>query len=344
MKKQKVVVLVHEDLVPPETREGFDPDVNQPWETEFDVSHALQRLGHDVHVLGVSDDLQPLRQLCRGWEPTVVFNLMIELQDIGAYEVHVASYLELLNVPYTGCNSRGLMLSRSKPLSKKIFRYHRIPTPGFVEIERGRKVRLTRKLKYPLIVKSAEEDASLGVYQASVVYDAEDLVERVEFVHRSVGTDAMAEEYVEGREITVGVLGNERLTTLPIWEMSFENLPESAENIATAKAKWNREYQKKIGVKTGPAKLSKKLARRIARLARRAYRCLDMSGYARLDLRVTEDERIYFIEANPNPDLTDDEDFALAAARSGVKYDALIQRIVKLGLDYRAPWKGEEEE
>ena len=133
MKRLRVVALMHEDLIPPETDEGMSDDekAKAPWWSEYDVVHALQKLGHDVHILGVTDDLMPLRRLVEGWRPHVVFNLLNELADIGAYEVHVASYLELLGVPYTGCNSRGLMLARDKPLSKKIFRYHRIPNPAF---------------------------------------------------------------------------------------------------------------------------------------------------------------------------------------------------------------------
>jgi D-alanine-D-alanine ligase len=171
-----------------------------------------------------------------------------------------------------------------------------------------------------------------------VVRDEEALRERVEFVHRNVGTPAIAEQYVEGRELTIGVLGNQRLETLPVWEMKFSKLPEGSLPIATERAKWSTEYQERVGIDTGPAQLDAAVADRIQRLARRTYRALELSGYARLDLRLAEDGRVYVIEANPNPELALEEDFAESARASGVDYDALIQRIVNLGMSYRPPW------
>jgi D-alanine-D-alanine ligase len=252
--------------------------------------------------------------------------------------IHVVSYFELLGVRYTGCNPQGLTIARNKALTKKILRYHRIPTPSFHVFRRGRSSRAPRSLAYPLIVKSVDEDASFGVSQASVVRDEEALRERVDFVHRNVGTHAIAEQYVEGRELTVGILGNQRLEILPPWEMRFEKLPEGSLPIATERAKWSPEYQKRVGIDTGPARLSDALAERIRRLARRTYRALELSGYARLDLRLTEDERVHVIEANPNPDLSLEEDFAESARARGYDYDHLVQRILNLGLSYRPPW------
>jgi D-alanine-D-alanine ligase len=338
MRRLRVIVLTHEDLVPPDSKEGLSEKEIQPWKTEYAVAHTLREMGHEVQVLGVSDDLQPIRRLVEGWQAQVVFNLLMEFQDVGAYQAHVASYLELLGVPFTGCNPLGILLARDKALCKKILRYHRIPSARFGVFPVGRKVTVRRDLRYPLIVKSIDEDASLGISQKSVVGDEERLRERVEFIHRQVGSDAIAEEYIEGRELTVGVLGNERLTVLPVWELFFKNLPEGSLPIATARAKWDLDYQRRVGIETGPAKhLTPTIEARIARMARRVYRMLGLSGYARLDLRLSEDGVVHVIEANPNPDLTDDEDFALAAERAGLPYPRLIQRIIRLGIAYRAP-------
>jgi D-alanine-D-alanine ligase len=340
MRKLRVLILVHEDLVPPESVRGVPLKGLVKWKTEYHVSDAVQQLGHDVQILGVSDELRPIRAAVDGWKPHIVFNLLVEFKDVGAYQVHVVSYLELLGVRYTGCNSRGLLLARDKPLAKQIFRYHRIPTPDFVLARHGRAPRLRRSMSFPLIVKSAEEEASLGLSQASVVHDPEQLRERVDFVHRHVGTAAIVEEYVEGRELTIGVLGNEQLKTFPVFELRFTRLPEGSLPIATARVKWDMDYQKRIGIKTGPARrLPEGASERIARLARRVYRSLGLSGYARIDLRMTSEGRLFVIEANAVPDLAEDEDFALSAEAGGLGYEQLIQRILNLGLRYRSPWE-----
>jgi len=340
MKRLRVIVLVHADLVPPESIEGLDAKEVERIKTEFDVADTLRKSGHEVQVLGVSDDLLPIRSSIEGFKPHALFNLLMEFQDEGAYQAHVVSYLELQNVPFTGCNSLGIQLSRDKALAKKILRFHRIPTPRFAVFTKGRQVRVRRDLKYPLIVKSVDEEASLGISQASVVSDAEKLRERVEFVHEKVGTAAIAEEYIEGREFTVGVIGNDRLSTFPIWELRFENLPEGSLPIATARAKWDLAYQRKVGIKTGAARgLSEELTSRIERMTKRVYRVLELSSYARLDLRVTPEGHVYVIEANATPDVSDDEDFALSAKAAGLEYPQLLQRIVKLGIAYRPRWK-----
>jgi len=336
MKRLRTIVLTHEDLVPPDSKQGLSEKEIQPWKTEYAVADTLRKMGHEVQVLGVSDELQPIRRLVEGWQAQIVFNLLMEFQDIGAYQAHVASYLELLGVPFTGCNPLGILLTRDKALCKKILRYHRIPTARFGVFPVGRKVRVRRDLRYPLIVKSIDEEASLGISQKSVVSDEQRLRERVEFIHRQVGSDAIAEEYIEGRELTVSVLGNERLTVFPVWELFFKNLPEGSLPIATARAKWDLTYQKRVGIDTGPAKqLTPASEARIARIARRVYRMLGLSGYARLDLRLSPEGRVFVIEANATPDIADDEDFALSGKKGGLPYPKLLQRILNLGLSYQ---------
>lgn len=341
MRRLRVIVLVHEDLVPPDSAEGLSEKDLQPVKTEFAVADTLRSMGHEVQVLGVSDDLRPIRHAVEGFEADVVFNLLMEFQNVPAYQAHVAGYLELLGVPSTGCNPLGILLSRDKALSKKILLHHRIPTPRFQVFHPGRKPRLSRRgPRFPMIVKSVDEEASMGISQASVVYDPEKLYERVAFIHGKVGSAAIAEGYIEGREITVGVLGNERLTTFPPWELVFGKLPDGSLPIATEKAKFDLEYQKRVGIDTGPAGLEPVLERRIAHLARRVYRELGLSSYARLDLRLTAEGRIYVIEANATPDIADDEDFALSASEAGIEYPRLLQRILRLALSYRPAWKG----
>jgi D-alanine-D-alanine ligase len=344
MRRLRVLVLTHEDLIPPDTLKGLSERDAQAVKKEYDVASGLRELGHEVQIVGVSHDLLPIRQHVEGFKPHVVFHLLMEFQDIAVYQSHVASYLELLRVPYAGCNPRGLLLARDKALSKKIFRYYRIPAPAFHVFRLGRPIRVPKDLTFPRIVKSVDEEASLGIAQASIVRDEEKLRERVDFVHRRLGSDAIAEQYIQGRELTVSVIGNERLQTFPVWELYFDNLPPGSNPIATERAKWDRDYQLRAGIATGPAEdLPDGLAAHVAHLAKRSYRALHLSGYARMDLRLSEDGRAYVIEANPNPDLRREEDFAASAAAAGLEYPQLLQRILNLGLRHRSPWKALEE-
>jgi D-alanine-D-alanine ligase len=303
---------------------------------EFDVVSTLEEMGHLVHKLGVTDDLGAIRAAVTEWKPDIVFNLMESFHEVGHFDQHVASYLELLRVPYTGANPRGLMLSRDKTLSKMLLAYHRVPVPDSALNRVGRAVHRPRRLGFPLIVKSRTEDASIGISQASIVTDDEKLRERVRFIHESIGTDAVVEQYIEGRELYVGLLGNHRLMVFPIWELHFPDMPDGAHRIATARVKWSTKYQQKHGITTGPAEnLPDSLVAEIRRLCKRVYRVLDLSGYARIDLRLDASSRPWVLEANANPQLAYGEDFAESAEAGGLSYPALLQRILNHGLAWR---------
>jgi len=340
MKKLRIAVLVHETLVPPETLEGCTAQEVAEFRTEFDVIMQLRQSGHDVRPLGIGDSLGELRKLIQEWQPQVCFNLLEEFDGIVTYDQHVVAYLELLRQPYTGCNPGGMMLSRNKVLTKQILAYHRIPTPQFAVFKRGSAIRIPARLRYPLFVKSATEDASLGIAQASIVEDAAKLRERIGFIHEHTASDALVEQYIEGRELYVGVLGNERLRTLPPWEFIFGELKDGRAAIATRKAKWDRAYQERHKITSAAAQdLPAGLAERLDRLARRVYRALHLSGYARMDFRVRADGTPFVLEANANPNLELDEDFAWAAKHGGIEYPALLERIISLGRAYRAEWR-----
>src|SRR6201990_2998208 len=282
MKKMRTLVVMHESLVPPESLEGHSEREINEWRTEDDVTRTLRKAGHEVRCLGVLDSLTELRTAIADWKPDIVFNLLEEFDGIVTYDQHVVAFLELMRQPYTGCNPRGLLLSRDKSLCKQLLTFHRIPTPLFFVAPRGARIHVPRKLKFPLFVKSTVEDASLGIAQASVVEDAAKLKERIEFVHEQVGSDALVEEFIEGRELYVGVLGNDRLTRLPVWEMVFGSMPDSLAAIATRKVKWDKRYQAKYGITThAAADLTPQVLAALDRLSRRIYRALGMSGYAR---------------------------------------------------------------
>jgi len=340
MKKLRILVLVHESLVPPNTLSGVSEQDAAEYQTEFDVISCLRRCGHDVRPIGIGDSLTELRAVIEEWKPQVCFNLLEEFDGIVTYDQHVVAYLELLRQPYTGCNPRGMMLSRDKVLSKQILSYHRIPTPQFAVFRRSGAIRIPDRLRYPLFVKSATEDASLGISQASIVEDAARLTERIKFVHEHTLSDALVEEYIEGRELYVGVLGNERIRTLTPWEFIFGELKAGRAAIATRKAKWDRDYQARHGITSGKAEeLPPGLAERLDRFARRVYRALYLTGYARIDFRVRADGTPFVLEANANPNLEQEEDFAYAALHDGIDYPQLLQRIISLGRAYRAEWR-----
>jgi D-alanine-D-alanine ligase len=336
MKRHRILLMTHEQLVPPESIAGLTDKEVDLIRTEYDVYSTLCNLGHNVRVLGVGDRLSELRETIRAWKPHVVFNLLEEFSGIPAYDQHVVAFLELVRQRYTGCNPRGLMLSRDKVLTKQVLAWHRVATPAFQLFPLGKRFVEPKKLKFPLFVKSATEDASLGIAQASIIEDMASLRERVMFIHDRVQSDALVEEYIDGRELYIGVLGNTRLTTLPVWEMNFGTLSEVHSGIATRKVKWDRSYQKKHGITTGPAQgLSDAEVVRLVRLAKRICRSLHISGFARLDFRMRADGSVFLLEANANPDLTRGEDLAESAATIGIDYEALISRIVNLGLSYK---------
>ncbi|MEZ6137831.1 MAG: D-alanine--D-alanine ligase [Pirellulaceae bacterium] len=338
MRRLRVLALVNENLVPPESMEGKSDKEIDEWKTEFDVITTLREMGHQVEVLGLSDDLTPIRSAIIHSAPHIAFNLLEEFHGVVTYDHAIVSYLELMRQPYSGCNPRGLLISKDKALSKKIMSYHRLPSPRFAVFPLNRKVSRPQKLRFPIFVKSVIDDASLGISQASVVYDDQELAERVAFVHEHTLGDALAEEFIDGRELYVGVLGNDRLQTLPIWELKFTK--SDVPLIATRKVKWDRKYQEKLGVETAlAADLDSAQVKQIARICKRVYQALDMSGYARMDLRLRADGRVYVLEANANPNLAYGEDLAESAEKGNISYEDLLSKIIGLGLRYRAPWK-----
>lgn len=339
MKRKRILVLVREGLEPPEITKGLNDNEirSAPWKTEYDVLVTLEELGHEIKVLGIYDELSILRKAIDELKPHIAFNLLEEFAGEALYDHNVVAYLELLKVSYTGCNPRGLMIARDKALSKKLLAYHRIRVPDFSVFPVRRRIRRPRRMKYPLFVKSVVEDASLGVSQASLVRNDEGLAARVSFVHEQTGKGAIAEEFIEGQELYVGILGNKRLETFPVWELLFEKKPEDQPLIATARAKWNLKYQKKWGITSRAAKdLPDGLAEQIKRRCKRIYRILGLSGYARLDFRLTPDGLLYFLEANPNPELAYGEDFAESAEKKGISYKELVQHIISLGLRWKS--------
>ena len=341
MRKLRVLVLMHHYQVPPDDVTGHDV-TTAPWKTEYDVLKTLrEELQHDVKPLGVRDDLGLIRQANDEFKPHIAFNLLEAFHEVGTFDQNVVSYLELIRLAYTGCNPRGMLLARDKALSKKLLHYHRIPVPDFAVVPRGRQPRVPKRMTFPMIVKPQTQEASIGISQASVVDDAAKLAERVTFIHESIGTDAIVEQYIDGRELYCGVMGNQRLHVLPVWEMTFASLPEGQRAIATERVKWNAKYQARVGVATAAAKdLPPGAIERVQHVSRRVYQTLNLSGYARIDLRLDPQGQVFVLEANPNPQIARGEDFAQSALDVGLPYPALLQRILTTGLRWEPDWQG----
>jgi D-alanine-D-alanine ligase len=333
--KKKLKILALFDAIAPTT---LDQDLSaelktEDWKTEANVLDAIRQLGHTAEHLAIFDDLDLLRQKLLAFEPDIIFNLADQFKNNRAFDQNIVSFLEMQGPPFTGCGSTGLTLCKHKGVSKKILGYHRIHVPEFVVIPRGKRIARPRRLKFPILVKPLKEEASLGISQASFVETDDQFRERVQFIHEKYDNDVIAEEYIEGRELYVSILGNHRLHVLPIRELIFKEVPPDEPKIATYKAKWDEEYRKRWGLENRFAEnLDPALVANIGRICKRIYHLLTIDGYARLDLRLTAANELYFIEANPNPILAADEDFAQSALRMGMEYPRLIEQILKLGL------------
>ena len=326
-------VLVLFDLArPPLPDEAFSArhlrdDEQKP--TEADVLCALRRLGHTVDTLAVFDSVTAVTDKIVAFEPDVVFNLCMSLHDDRRHEPNIPALLDLLRVRYSGARPETIMLCKDKALAKKILHYHRVRVARFVVSPRRRPLRKLARFVFPAFVKPVGAEASDGISQASFARDEAEALDRARFIHDKLDSDALIEEYIVGRELYVGVMGAKRLTVLPTRELFFGNVPDDVPKFATFKAKWDDAYRKKWGIRNGPAApLPDGVPEQLAKVARTVCRALKISGFARLDIRLTEAGEIVVLEANPNPSLAMEDDYAKAAAAAGIDYDTLIQKIV----------------
>jgi len=329
MNKKLKVLLICDDAKPLEEGVDYAKVLENPaMKAESHVYEALISLGHEVRLLAVTNSVQEIVDEVKRHAPDIVFNQAEQFCGDSSQEKNIMGLLEMLQIPYTGTGSVGLMLCKNKALTKKILTHHRIKTPDFAVFHRGSRVYAPKKLQYPLIVKPLREEASYGISMNSWVDNPKSLLERIQFVHESMQQDAIVEEFVDGRELYVGVLGNQRLLALPAREMVFEKMPEEEPKIATFKAKWDEKYREKWGIKNKFAHLSEAVAQKVERVSKNVFHHLYLRGYARLDLRLNMQGEVVVIEANPNPFIAKDEDFAKAAQKAGIDYESLIQKIL----------------
>jgi len=304
-RRLSIVVLVDPATVPPD-----DPQFRNPPETpitEYHVCEALRLLGHRVSILAADYDVAAVITRLTEQDPDLVFNLTEQFCGDRRLDKNIAALLELLDIPFTGAGAMGLLLCRDKRLCKQLLTLHKIRVPHFVSLPYNRAVRIPKSLPYPLVVKPAFEDSSEGLSNASIVYDADALQQRVAFIHERWKQAVIAEEYIEGRELYVTVIGNRRLTVLPPRECFFN-----------------------AGGDEGP--IEPAVFKNIERISKRAYRVLQLQDYGRIDLRLTPDNKLVILEANPNPDIAYGEEVAEAAHKAGIEYEPLIDKIIRLAL------------
>jgi D-alanine-D-alanine ligase len=300
-------------------------------EMEYQIADALRRKGHDVLLVGVRNDLQYLVQFLDEVRPDLVFNAVEAFHGNAGLEYMVPGMLEAEGYHYTGSPPLALLVSRNKAMSKKVLAYHGIRVPAFVTCRPGEVLTLPDDLRFPLIVKPLQSDASAGIAQASVVQDRAALADRVAMMHDRFDQPAIAEEFVDGRELYVSLLGNgQELDILPITEMVFDkrrSRPE--ERIATQSAKWDEEYRARKGIRNVFARpLARATRARIEDICRTTFRALWLRDYARLDVRLAPDGEVWVLEANANPFISYGHDMANAAAKAGLEYYEFIQRLV----------------
>jgi len=331
-KKLKVLLLFDSPHVKPrgyDYKEEFQDKEN--WYTESDVCKALIDNGYEVRLLGLYDDINILLEEVKEFPPDVIFNLAEVFNQKSHLDKNVAGVLEMLEIPYTGSSAANLFVCNDKALAKKILRFHRIHISRFHTFYRNHKVWLPKYLKLPVIVKPLSEEASRGISLASIVDSEESFIERVKFIHKNMNRDAIAEEYIDGREMYVTIFGAKRLEVFPLREMKFGALPEDEPRIATYKAKWDDKYREKWDIKSVfTGKLPNGLEEEIKDVCKRAYRALNIQSYARFDIRVTEAGRVYIIEPNANPCIARHDEVAQSAEKSGINYTALIRKIISL--------------
>ena len=333
-RKLKVLLLFDSPSTKPKGYDYKEEFKEIDWMTEDDVNRALKQLGHQVTLLGLCKDIKVLIEQVNEEKPDIVFNLAEVFKQKTYFDKNVVALLEVLEVPYTGATPKSLAICGDKALTKKILTFHKIKVPHFHSFYKAHRIWLPRKLHLPLIVKPLLEEASRGISQASVVDSEEALVERIKFIHEKMNMDAIAEEYIDGREFYVSILGNRRVHVLPLREMKFGEVGEDEPRVATYKAKWDYEYREKWGIKNVFAgRLAGDLEERITDICKRAYRVLDMRCYARFDIRVTPEGVVYILEANANPCLAKYDEFAQSAEKAGITYPKLVQKIINLALN-----------
>ena len=320
-----ITVLTH--LLKERDSKSYDIVIDQ-------VSAALTARGHEVSVFGVHGDMVKLVEGLKERKPNLIFNLMETFGKTQLGSIGVVGVLDLLGLPYTGGGPGEFYLQEDKGITKKILAYEKILYPDYAVIPEGAESKTVDNLRFPMFVKPLRMDASIGISAKSIVRTKKELLERINAIHK-LKDSALIEEYIEGREFFVGLLGNRDPQVLPVLEVDFSGMPEGAPNILDAKAKWDTESAEYKGSKVVVAELPDELREQIQNIALGAYKALRVRDYGRVDLRMDESGAVYVIEANASCYLERSSELAVAAKAAGIEYEDLLERIVQLALERR---------
>ncbi|MCC2678604.1 MAG: hypothetical protein K0R29_1180 [Pseudobdellovibrio sp.] len=332
MKALKILLLfdLSVDIKPEDYHQYWN---NPDWKTEKEVRKTLTDLGHEVIPYGIYNDVEPFIKLVRDQQPDLVFNMSEAFSGNRNLEPHMTALLQLVGVPFTGAGPKSLQLCKDKGLTKVILDYHGILTPKFLVAKKSKPVPSLKRFPFPAFVKPLQLESSEGISQGSYVENEKEAVARVEFIHEKYGVDAIIEEFIDGREVYVSILGNEKLKVFPPRELFFKQKGEDEPKFATYRTKWDQAYRKKWGIDSGwAARMSEAEEKKLQETCKEIYRLLQIQGFGRIDLRIKDNGDIYFIEANPNPSIAKREDYALSANKGGMDYQELISKIVSLSL------------
>lgn len=305
------------------------------WEDEKDVVSALKKLNHEVFLLGLKSDINLLIKAIENLKPNLVFNLCETFNEQRKYEANITSVCELLNVPYTGASPFALHLCQDKAVQKKILSYDKIKTPSFIVVSKHQKKPLINNINYPAIVKPLNLEASEGISQKSYVTNSNLCYERIQFIQKKFKSDIIIEEYIEGTDVYIAMIGNKTPIIGEPIKLVSSKYPQKKHLIATYKTKWDTTYRKKWGIKTIVMKKSK-LSHKIQKFCETIYFKLNLSGYARFDIRVDQKDECFFLEANPNPSIANNDDFSKSVRACGISYSEIIQKIIHASLQNKS--------
>ncbi len=337
MSKLKVIVMYDRVLVDESEEQAASADkapvvrTLDKKEVEEEVAEALTKLGHEATMHEIDGTTKSLIALSR-LDCDLVFNLTESFADDDTADFKIAAFLELIGKKYTGSGTHGLMLAQDKAIAKKIFAFHGVHTPVFAKSYRGR-LDFSHDLQFPVIVKPAREDGSIGIEFSAVVSSIRELMERMDWLHAHFDSPVLIEEYVEGRELYVGVIGNDKPEALPVVELDLSKLPDGTPRIASAEVKWGKGTKAYRDTKSAIATdLPEESVLTLQHTAIAAYQALELQDYGRVDMRLQSDGRVHVIEVNPNPWLSSKAEFAMAAKKSGRTYPQLVEEIVELAM------------